>query len=132
MRRLRNYRRVRLFETGTPLERELIREYLRRLCLRRRLRTPQAWMLGIATASARSVLAYPRDRYWGLRMMGALGGKVSARSLNHYPVEKMRAVHMARQAARRQRQEDERLSGKPPLALPSEVFAIGLNPGFNR
>jgi hypothetical protein len=73
-------------------------------------------MRGLATAWARSVLAYPRDRYWSLRMMGALGVKVSARSLNHYPTEKMRAVYMARVRGRRQRQEDERLSGKPRLA----------------
>jgi hypothetical protein len=35
-------------------------------------------MLGLATAWARSVLAYPRDRHSGLRMMGALGGKRAA------------------------------------------------------
>ena len=60
-----NYRRVRLAETDTAQERELIRVYLQQLCLRRGVRTPKPWMYGIVTAWARSVLAYPRDRTWG-------------------------------------------------------------------
>jgi hypothetical protein len=101
-----NYRRVRLEETDTRAERQLIHCYLRRLCLRRGVKTPRPWMIGLATAWARSVLAYPRDRTWGIRMMGALGGKRAALADagSRVPYPKLREARAVAQARRRFRQ----------------------------
>jgi hypothetical protein len=45
--------------------------------------------------------------------MAARAGKASARSPDHYPIEKARAVHEARVKLRRERREAQE-QGRPP------------------
>jgi len=58
-------------------------------------------------------------------MNAAKGGKASVRSLDHYPIDKARAVHEARVKVRRERWEAQE-QGRPPKQR-QRVLDLGLD-----
>lgn len=64
------------------------------------------WRLALAAAIAANLALHPRgSSAWGRRMLAARGGKASAASPRHYPIEKAREARLRLVAIRRNKRQ---------------------------
>jgi len=76
------------------------------------------WRHALATGIAVDLTLHPRDLNWSRRMNGAKGGKASAISPRHFPIEKARLIRARRVKTRRLRKQYEKAKASNPFALP--------------
>jgi hypothetical protein len=87
--------------------------------------------LALAEGIAVGLALHPHDSSWSRRMNGAKGGKASAQSPRHFPIERARQIKQFKMRRRREQaeyQESLKINPRTPPPYPSATSSgLSLN-----